>query len=100
MMTVCSTCHAARRHGAIVMWENERFEPALRHASKASPTSTTGRIPIWTCGNFAVSEWTLTGTRKNGGSIEVRGVDLLEFRAGKVTRKDSFWKLLDYTSYP
>jgi len=49
----------------------------------------------WTCGNLGVSEWTLTGTRKNGGSIEVRGVDLLEFRDGKVTRKDSFWKILD-----
>ena len=54
-----------------------------------------GEDTHWPCGNFAVSEWTLTGTRKNGGSIEVRGVDLLEFRDGKVTRKDSFWKLLD-----
>jgi len=54
-----------------------------------------GEDTHWTCGNFGVSEWTLTGTRKNGGSIEVRGVDLLEFRDGKVTRKDSFWKLLD-----
>ena len=42
-----------------------------------------------------VSEWTLTGTKKSGGRIEVRGVDLLEFREGKVTRKDSFWKILD-----
>ena len=49
----------------------------------------------WTCGNFGVSEWTLTGTRKSGGWIEVRGVDLLEFRDGKVVRKDSFWKILD-----
>jgi ketosteroid isomerase-like protein len=49
----------------------------------------------WTCGNLGVSEWTLTGTRKNGDSIEVRGIDLLEFRDGKVTRKDSFWKILD-----
>jgi len=49
----------------------------------------------WTCGNFGVSEWTLTGTRKSGGWIEVRGADLLEFREGKVVRKDSFWKILD-----
>lgn len=49
----------------------------------------------WTCGNLGVSEWTLTGTRKNGGPIEVRGVDLLEFYDSKVTRKDSFWKMLD-----
>jgi len=49
----------------------------------------------WICGNFGVSEWTLTGTRKSGGWIEVRGLDLLEFREGKVVRKDSFWKILD-----
>ena len=54
-----------------------------------------GEDTHWTCGYFGVSEWTLTGTRKNGGSIAVRGVDLLEFRDGKVTRKDSFWKILD-----
>ena len=54
-----------------------------------------GEDAHWTCGTFGVSEWTLTGTRKNGGHMEVRGVDLLEFRDGKVTRKDSFWKILE-----
>jgi len=54
-----------------------------------------GEDTHWTCGNFGVSEWTLSGTMKTGASIEVRGVDLLEFRDGKVTRKDSFWKILD-----
>jgi len=45
------------------------------------------------CGNFGVSEWTLTGTSVAGKKIEVRGVDLLEFKEGKITRKDSFWKI-------
>jgi ketosteroid isomerase-like protein len=54
-----------------------------------------GEDAHWTCGSLGVSEWTLTGTRKSGGPIEVRGVDLLEFRDGKVTRKDSFWKILE-----
>lgn len=27
--------------------------------------------------------------------LEVRGVDLLEFAQGKITRKDSFWKILE-----
>ena len=54
-----------------------------------------GQDPHWSCGHFGVSEWTLTGTRKGGGHVEVRGVDLLEFRDGKITRKDSFWKILD-----
>ena len=48
----------------------------------------------WACGNFGVSEWTLTGTSVTGQSIEVRGVDLLEFVDGKITRKDSFWKIV------
>lgn len=48
----------------------------------------------WVCGDLGVSEWTLTGTSTAGQSIEVRGVDLLEFAAGKVIRKDSFWKIL------
>jgi ketosteroid isomerase-like protein len=54
-----------------------------------------GEDTHWACGNFGVSEWTLTGTRESGERIEVRGVDLLEFRDGKFTRKDSFWKILD-----
>ena len=45
--------------------------------------------------DFGVSEWTLTGTSLAGKKIEVRGVDLLEFAEGKITRKDSFWKILD-----
>ena len=49
----------------------------------------------WTCGNFGVSEWTLTGTRTSGDRVEVRGVDLLEFRYGKIVRKDSFWKIVN-----
>jgi len=49
----------------------------------------------WVCGEFGVSEWTLTGTTRKGNKIQVRGVDLLEFEAGKITRKDSFWKILE-----
>jgi len=48
----------------------------------------------WVCGNFGVSEWTLTGTSLEGKKIEVRGVDLLESDRGKITRKDSFWKIV------
>jgi ketosteroid isomerase-like protein len=49
----------------------------------------------WSCDNFGVSEWTLTGTSVSGQHIEVRGVDLLEFEEGKIIRKDSFWKILE-----
>jgi ketosteroid isomerase-like protein len=49
----------------------------------------------WVGENFGVSEWTLTGTTVAGKKIEVRGLDLIEFVAGKVARKDSFWKIIE-----
>ena len=49
----------------------------------------------WVCDDFGVSEWTLTGTSTSGQHIEVHGVDLLEFAQGRITRKDSFWKILE-----
>jgi len=49
----------------------------------------------WLCGDRAVSEWTLRGTQRTGERIEVRGCDLFEFADGKISRKDSFWKIVD-----
>jgi ketosteroid isomerase-like protein len=49
----------------------------------------------WVCADLGVSEWTLTGNAVSGKRIEVRGVDLLEFQDGKITRKDSFWKIVE-----
>jgi ketosteroid isomerase-like protein len=52
-----------------------------------------GEDQHWVCGDVGVSEWTLTGTSVSGQRLEVRGIDLLEFAGGKITRKDSFWKI-------
>jgi hypothetical protein len=49
----------------------------------------------WVGTDFGVSEWTLTGTTVTGKAIHVRGVDLLEFVDGLITRKDSFWKIVE-----
>ena len=49
----------------------------------------------WVCGNMGFSEWTLTGTTPLGERVEVRGTDHLEFRDGKIIRKDSFWKIVE-----
>jgi ketosteroid isomerase-like protein len=49
----------------------------------------------WTCGDRGVSEWTIRGTQATGERIEVRGCDLFEFADGKISRKDSFWKIVD-----
>ena len=43
------------------------------------------------------SKWTLTGTTREGRRVEVRGCDFYTFRDGQVTRKDSYWKLVDGT---
>ena len=49
----------------------------------------------WVCGDRGVSEWTLRGTQRTGGRIEVRGCDLFEFSGARISRKDSFWKIVD-----
>ena len=46
----------------------------------------------WVEGERGCSEWRLTGTSSNGGSVDVRGCDLFTFRDGKISRKDSFLK--------
>jgi ketosteroid isomerase-like protein len=45
-------------------------------------------------GDRGCSEWLLTGTTPQGEKIRVRGCDLFEIRAGKIVRKDSYWKIV------
>ena len=46
-------------------------------------------------GNKGVSEWMLTGTTTAGVRVKVNGCDLWEFHNGKVTRKNSYWKIVE-----
>ena len=41
----------------------------------------------------AISEWIVRGT-KDGKPFEYTGCDLWEFEAGKVTKKDTYWKII------
>ncbi len=50
----------------------------------------------WVAGDKGLSEWTLTGTTTAGVSLKVRGCDLWEFKNDKVTRKDSYWKIIEH----
>jgi steroid delta-isomerase-like uncharacterized protein len=43
-------------------------------------------------GNRGVSEWTFTGTHKDGKRVEVNGCDLFTFRDGKIAIKNSYRK--------
>ena len=49
----------------------------------------------WVSGDFAVSEWTLTGTTTRGERLEVGGCDHWTFRDGKVIKKNSYWKIVE-----
>jgi ketosteroid isomerase-like protein len=42
--------------------------------------------------DYGLSEWRLTGTRRDGSRIDVLGCDLLTVRAGRIVRKNSFRK--------
>ena len=43
-------------------------------------------------GDRGVSEWTFTGTRADGGRVEVHGCDLFTFRDGRIAVKNSYRK--------
>jgi ketosteroid isomerase-like protein len=50
----------------------------------------------WACGDFGVSEWTLTGDTPDGRHLEVRGCDHWTFGSdGLIVKKDSFWKIVE-----
>lgn len=44
------------------------------------------------CGDRGVSEWTFSGTRADGGRVEVNGCDVFTFRDGKIALKNSYRK--------
>lgn len=43
-------------------------------------------------GDRGVSEWTFTGTRKDGTKVEVTGCDIFTFKDGKIFVKNSYRK--------
>ncbi len=67
----------------------------IRSRMEGIPDVHYGDDSHWLCGDRGVSEWTLRGTQPNGESIEVRGCDLFRFEDGRISRKDSFWKIVD-----
>jgi ketosteroid isomerase-like protein len=74
-------------------------KPAVREGLAARlagmPDVHYGEDSHWVAGNHGVSTWLLTGTTTAGVSVRVRGVDLLEFRDGRISRKDSYWKIVE-----
>ena len=75
----------------------EQVREALASRFKGIPDVHYGDDRHWVAsdGTKGVSEWTLTGTTNSGVTIKVRGCDLWEFSNGKVSRKDSYWKIIE-----
>jgi steroid delta-isomerase-like uncharacterized protein len=56
------------------------------------PDAHWGGARHFVCGDRGVSEWTFTGTRRDGTRVEVQGCDLFTFREGRIAIKNSYRK--------
>jgi ketosteroid isomerase-like protein len=74
---------------------NQEVRKGLQARFDGIPDIHYGDARHWSSGDRGASEWTIRGTQASGEPIEVRGCDLFEFTDGKISRKDSFWKILD-----
>ena len=56
------------------------------------PDAHWGNARHFVAGDRGVSQWTFTGTRRDGTRVEVHGCDLFTLRHGKIALKDSYRK--------
>jgi ketosteroid isomerase-like protein len=47
-------------------------------------------------GDRAVSVWTVRGKGADGETLNYQGCDIYEFRAGKIFKKDTYWKIVEH----
>jgi ketosteroid isomerase-like protein len=82
--------------GNHVNGERHEGQQAVRAAYAAVfaqyPDAHWGNARHFVKGDRGVSEWTFTGTLKDGKRVEVTGCDLFTFRNGKIAVKNSFRK--------
>jgi steroid delta-isomerase-like uncharacterized protein len=70
----------------------EAVRAAFAQVWATFPDAHWGHARHFVCGDRGVSEWTFTGTRLDGTTVEVHGCDLFTFRDGKIALKDSYRK--------
>jgi steroid delta-isomerase-like uncharacterized protein len=56
------------------------------------PDAHWGGTRHFVCGSRGVSEWTFTGTRRDGSRVEVTGCDVFTFQHDKIAIKNSYRK--------
>jgi ketosteroid isomerase-like protein len=96
MSMMTADCAFAASAGPHVDGQRSEGQQAVRAAFAAVfdefPDAHWASARHFIVGNRGVSEWTFTGTRKNGTRVEVNGCDLLTFHDGKIALKNSYRK--------
>jgi ketosteroid isomerase-like protein len=72
----------------------EEVRRGLMTRFETTPNVHYSEIENFASGNIGMSKWLLTGTTSDGENVRVRGCGFYTFRNGKVTRKDSYWKIV------
>lgn len=70
----------------------EQVRAGFEEVFATFPDAHWGNARHFVKGARGVSEWTFTGTRKDGSRVEVNGCDLFTFRGGKIALKNSYRK--------
>lgn len=96
MSMMTDDCVFEASAGNAVDGERHEGQDAVRAAFAAVfehfPDAHWGDARHFVAGDRGVSEWTFTGTSKDGRRVEVTGCDLFTFRNGKIAVKNSFRK--------
>lgn len=96
MSMMTADCVFEASAGNAVNGERHEGQDAVRAAFTAVfaqyPDAHWGHARHFVAGDRGVSEWTFTGTLKDGRRVEVTGCDLFTFRDDKIAIKNSFRK--------
>jgi steroid delta-isomerase-like uncharacterized protein len=96
MSMMTADCVFAASAGPDVDGERSEGADAVRAAFAAVfhafPDAQWADARHFIAGDRGVSEWTFTGTRRDGARVEVRGCDLFTFRDGRIAVKNSYRK--------
>jgi steroid delta-isomerase-like uncharacterized protein len=96
MSMMTADCVFEASAGNAVNGERHEGQAAVRAAFAAVfeqyPDAHWGGARHFTSGDRGVSEWTFTGTSRDGRRVEVTGCDLLTFRGGRIAVKNSYRK--------
>ena len=96
MSMMTDDCVFEASAGPEVVGQRSEGRQAVRAAYAAVfetfPDAHWGGARHFVAGDRGVSEWTFTGTRKDGHRVEVAGCDLFTFRDGRIAIKNSYRK--------